>query len=153
MSSEAQRIGKRIAHLFFHRRADGVIQIALSVRLPGSHSLVYIIFLHRFRADYKFHAACRAQQMTNHGLGGIDDHILCRFAEGCLDGPCLLYTSFLSGKSVADLVHLQNFFPGQLLRLLLHGQVVLKPLLTPLPVQGDVYKRQIPFLPETVLKN
>ena len=107
MSAKAQGIGKRIAYLFFHRRTDGVIQVALLIRFPGSHRLVNIIFLHRFRADYKLHAACRAQQVANHGLGGIDNHVLCRFTEGCLDGPGLVKVIVMSSRSVGiDIIHL-----------------------------------------------
>ena len=41
MSAEAQRIGQGITDFFFHRSADGVVQITLFVCLPGSHGLMY----------------------------------------------------------------------------------------------------------------
>ena len=73
-------------------------------------------------AGDKLHAACRAQKMAHHGLGGVDLYFLCMVAESQLDGLGLEQVVVMGAGSVGvDIVDCPPVVMPASFMAILHG--------------------------------
>src|SRR5699024_9862018 len=68
-------------------------------------------FFHGFYDRYELHSACCSEQMSDHGLGRVDNHIFCRISERGFDGDCLKQIVVVCTCSVCvDISYILRFY-------------------------------------------
>ena len=111
MSAKSQGIGQDIVHILYHRRANGIVQVAFFVCYFAAYGLVDESLLDGLDAGNEFHSACSSQQMPDHGFGGVDHHVLGCFSKGDLDRSGLVQVIVMGTGSVGvDIVYLGRLY-------------------------------------------
>ena len=110
MSAESERVRQHIIYIFLCRRAHCIVQVALRIYILGAHGLMDESVQNALYAYDEFHAACRSEQMSDHGFCRVDGNILRRVAGGKISPKdaaaisSVLSTHIQAVKTAAELV-------------------------------------------------
>src|SRR5690606_40899863 len=104
--AKTKRIGQRNIDLKIAGLIGAIIQITLWILIEDIDGRGRNLVIKRQRGEYCFNAPCRAQQMSRHGFGGVDDEFVSMLAKRQLQRFSLVLVAQRRRRSMR--IHIGN---------------------------------------------